>query len=160
MQNICPEFGSRFGQRKAALSNVWLFPGGMCLLCSRGSPIPASGRYPAGGGIVQTSSHVLLLGGNCHMDPGLRLPGQAAKAIGSRTRSDGVTVLLPSSTWKVFVFFPCVFLLSITCRQNNIYLSSAFSSSAVCRRETFVSGYLKLGCMAWIHKGHFGSCCC
>lgn len=81
MQNIHPESGSRFGQSKTARSNVYLVPGGICLLCSTTNPIPGSGRYPAGGGIVQTSGHVLLIGGSCHMDPELRLPGQATKAI-------------------------------------------------------------------------------
>lgn len=78
MQDIHPESGSRFGQSRTALCNVYPFPGGiLCLQPAR----PCLGWYPAGGGVVQTSGHVLLMGGSCHMDPKLRLPGQATKAI-------------------------------------------------------------------------------
>lgn len=50
-----PSLGADLANTKLLFPMSIYFSGRMCLPCSTADPIPASGTYPAGGGIVQTS---------------------------------------------------------------------------------------------------------
>lgn len=129
-----PSLGADLANTKLLFPTSIYFSGRICLPCSTADPLPASGTYPAGGGIVQTSRPCAPRAWKLPHGPRQGLLGQATKAIwGSKACSAGVTVF-PSSTRKVVFFLPCVIPLSTTCRENESFPSSAFSSPPGCKK--------------------------